>query len=152
VLGLPYLLDPATLETKGKDTLNGVLNDSHCLAAHFRYDAATDRLVNFRSVVLNPCVSCACRACGVWCACVWCVRVWCVRVRVCVNLRTSSFQLAMSGKCKLFIYEFARDWKLLSKQVHSFESYYYCRSPFRLLLLLLLLFLFVSNIPCGCCD
>jgi len=82
--GLPYLLDPATLETKGKDTLNGALNDSHCLAAHFRYDAAADRLVNF------------------------------------------SFQLAMSGKCKLFIYEFDKDWKLLSKQIHSFESYYYC--------------------------
>jgi carotenoid cleavage dioxygenase-like enzyme len=58
VLGLPYLLDPATLETKGKDTLNGALNDSHCLAAHFRYDAATDRLVNFRFVVLHPCVVC----------------------------------------------------------------------------------------------
>jgi all-trans-8'-apo-beta-carotenal 15,15'-oxygenase len=46
--GLPYLLDPATLETKGKETLNGVLKESHCLAAHFRYDSAADRLVTFR--------------------------------------------------------------------------------------------------------
>ncbi len=89
VSGLPYLLDPATLETKGKDTLNGALNDSHCLAAHFRYDAATDRLVNFRSVVLSPCVSCACRACGV-CVCV-------CACGVCVCVCVSTYARAVSS-------------------------------------------------------
>lgn len=46
--GLPYALDPVTLETQGKETLNGVLKESRCLAAHFRYDPFTDRLVTFR--------------------------------------------------------------------------------------------------------
>jgi all-trans-8'-apo-beta-carotenal 15,15'-oxygenase len=86
---LPYGLDPVTLETKGKETLGGVLKESRCLAAHFRYDPFTDRLVTF------------------------------------------SFQLAMSGSCKLFIYEFDRQWQLLSKQTHSFENYYYCTPPQR---------------------
>jgi len=82
--GLPYSLDPATLETHGKETLGGVLKESRCLAAHFRYDPSTDRLVTF------------------------------------------SFQLYMSGQCKLFIYEFDRQWELLSNQVHSLEKFYYC--------------------------
>ena len=46
--GLPYLLDPTTLDTVGKETLNGVLDEPRCLAAHFRYDMVNDRLVTFR--------------------------------------------------------------------------------------------------------
>lgn len=48
--GLPYELDPATLETRGKDTLGGALDEARCLAAHFRVDRKTDRLVTFRFV------------------------------------------------------------------------------------------------------
>eukprot|EP01126_Amoeba_proteus_P049638 TRINITY_DN5817_c0_g1_i12.p1 TRINITY_DN5817_c0_g1~~TRINITY_DN5817_c0_g1_i12.p1 ORF type:complete len:271 (-),score=33.81 TRINITY_DN5817_c0_g1_i12:79-891(-) len=43
--GLPYELDPRTLETKGKATLDNVLNSSKCLAAHFRIDSQNNRLV-----------------------------------------------------------------------------------------------------------
>jgi len=51
--GLPYNLDPKTLETHGKDTLNGALSESGCLAAHFRYDRLRDCLVTF-SFKLSP--------------------------------------------------------------------------------------------------
>eukprot|EP01102_Stenamoeba_stenopodia_P021763 TRINITY_DN8865_c0_g1_i1.p1 TRINITY_DN8865_c0_g1~~TRINITY_DN8865_c0_g1_i1.p1 ORF type:complete len:572 (-),score=88.42 TRINITY_DN8865_c0_g1_i1:122-1837(-) len=43
--GLPYSLDPDTLETIRKDTLNGALAQAGCLAAHFRLDTAMNRLV-----------------------------------------------------------------------------------------------------------
>jgi len=82
--GLPYYLDPATLETVGKDDLNGTLKGSRCLAAHFRHDPVSNRLVTF------------------------------------------SFQLAMSGQCRLFIYEFDHTWQVKNKQVHSFDHFYYC--------------------------
>eukprot|EP00012_Vannella_robusta_P007097 CAMPEP_0206194036 /NCGR_PEP_ID=MMETSP0166-20121206/6946_1 /ASSEMBLY_ACC=CAM_ASM_000260 /TAXON_ID=95228 /ORGANISM="Vannella robusta, Strain DIVA3 518/3/11/1/6" /LENGTH=501 /DNA_ID=CAMNT_0053610909 /DNA_START=69 /DNA_END=1574 /DNA_ORIENTATION=+ len=45
--GLPYSLDPVTLETIGRDNLGGALDESNCLAAHFRYDSVHDRLVTF---------------------------------------------------------------------------------------------------------
>lgn len=48
---LPYRLDPATLETLGTETLNGVLADSKAFAAHPWIDPGTadqePRLVNF---------------------------------------------------------------------------------------------------------
>lgn len=43
--GLPYSLDPVTLETIRKDTLNGALAQAGCLAAHFRLDTSVNRLV-----------------------------------------------------------------------------------------------------------
>ena len=45
--GLPYCLDPVTLDTIGKDTLGGVLDKANCLAAHFRIDSKQDLLVTF---------------------------------------------------------------------------------------------------------
>lgn len=42
-----------------------------------------------------------------------------------------SFQLAMSGRCQLFIYEFDRQWTVLRKQVHAIEDYYYCTCSFQ---------------------
>ncbi len=56
--GLPHTLDPETLETKGRDTLNGVLENNfsridHMIApelpfsAHPKIDAKTDKLYNF---------------------------------------------------------------------------------------------------------
>jgi all-trans-8'-apo-beta-carotenal 15,15'-oxygenase len=49
----PHRLDPQTLETLGKDSLNGVLADGEAFAAHPRFDPSCDRdggnpcLVNF---------------------------------------------------------------------------------------------------------
>jgi len=45
--GLPYRLDPKTLETIGKETLGGALADAKSLGAHFRYDPTNHRLVSF---------------------------------------------------------------------------------------------------------
>lgn len=45
--GLPYCLNPGTLETIGKDTLGGALDKANCLAAHFRYDSKRNLLVTF---------------------------------------------------------------------------------------------------------
>lgn len=45
--GLPYSLNPTTLETIGRDDLNGTLSRAKCLAAHFRYDPAKNTLVTF---------------------------------------------------------------------------------------------------------
>eukprot|EP01087_Luapelamoeba_hula_P012811 TRINITY_DN3615_c0_g1_i1.p1 TRINITY_DN3615_c0_g1~~TRINITY_DN3615_c0_g1_i1.p1 ORF type:complete len:606 (+),score=93.57 TRINITY_DN3615_c0_g1_i1:69-1886(+) len=82
--GLPYELDPVTLETKGKTDLNGALKDARCLAAHYRYCPFTNRLVSF------------------------------------------SFQLTMSGKCKLFIHEFDHQFNIVKQQEHQIEEFYYC--------------------------
>jgi carotenoid cleavage dioxygenase-like enzyme len=46
--GLPYALNPRTLETEGKETLGGVLKPARCLAAHYRIDTARNRLITFR--------------------------------------------------------------------------------------------------------
>jgi all-trans-8'-apo-beta-carotenal 15,15'-oxygenase len=49
----PHRLDPRTLETLGKDSLNGVLSDGEAFAAHPRFDRSCDQdggapcLVNF---------------------------------------------------------------------------------------------------------
>lgn len=45
--GLPYCLNPDTLETIGRDNLGGALDEANCLAAHFRYDSKQDLLVTF---------------------------------------------------------------------------------------------------------
>ncbi|KAG0268375.1 hypothetical protein DFQ27_006867 [Actinomortierella ambigua] len=43
-VGLPYCLDPTSLETLGEDNLNGTLS-LKVLGAHYRYDPYLDRLV-----------------------------------------------------------------------------------------------------------
>ena len=48
--GVPYCLDPHTLETLGPDNLNGHLQLG-CFAAHFRIDS--ERKVNWFLVVEN---------------------------------------------------------------------------------------------------
>lgn len=45
--GLPYSLNPDTLETIGKETLGGALDAANCLAAHFRIDSKQNLLVTF---------------------------------------------------------------------------------------------------------
>ncbi|PRP77833.1 hypothetical protein PROFUN_14152 [Planoprotostelium fungivorum] len=45
--GMPYNLDPRTLETKGREDIGGNLERSKSLAAHSRYDKKKDRLVTF---------------------------------------------------------------------------------------------------------
>jgi len=50
--GLPYRLDPATLDTIQEDNLDGLLNDPDSFGAHFRIDATNDVLVAF-SLKLN---------------------------------------------------------------------------------------------------
>jgi all-trans-8'-apo-beta-carotenal 15,15'-oxygenase len=54
--GLPYALDPATLETVGKDTLDGALDESKCLGAHFRVDPVSKNLFvfSFKLIPGNP--------------------------------------------------------------------------------------------------
>eukprot|EP00743_Colponemidia_sp_Colp-15_P008547 GILK01009302.1.p1 GENE.GILK01009302.1~~GILK01009302.1.p1 ORF type:complete len:586 (-),score=77.87 GILK01009302.1:70-1827(-) len=44
--GLPYRLDPFTLETIGVETLDGVLKESGCFSAHYRFDDAQKRMVS----------------------------------------------------------------------------------------------------------
>ncbi|KAL6075485.1 Dioxygenase [Balamuthia mandrillaris] len=51
--GLPYRLHPETLETIGKETLSGALDEARCLAAHFRVDRKRDLLVSF-SLQMDP--------------------------------------------------------------------------------------------------
>jgi all-trans-8'-apo-beta-carotenal 15,15'-oxygenase len=45
--GLPWILDPYTLETRGQLTLNGRLNDASPFSAHPKFDAATQEIFNF---------------------------------------------------------------------------------------------------------
>ena len=51
--GSPYQLDPHTLHTIGKSTFQGILPSDTPLAAHYRIDAKTGRLVMF-SAQPNP--------------------------------------------------------------------------------------------------
>ncbi len=43
----PYRLDPATLETLGKEYFDGVLSEGEAFAAHPRFDPVSNHLVNF---------------------------------------------------------------------------------------------------------
>jgi len=45
--GLPWELDPATLETLGQCTFNGRLNDASPMAAHPKFDGDTGEMFNF---------------------------------------------------------------------------------------------------------
>lgn len=45
--GLPWELDPETLETIGQFTFNGRLNDASPMAAHPKFDAETGEMFNF---------------------------------------------------------------------------------------------------------
>jgi all-trans-8'-apo-beta-carotenal 15,15'-oxygenase len=45
--GLPWELDPMTLETRGKFTFGGCLNDVSPFAAHPKFDPATGEMFNF---------------------------------------------------------------------------------------------------------
>jgi all-trans-8'-apo-beta-carotenal 15,15'-oxygenase len=45
--GLPWSLDPETLETQRQFTFNGRLNDASPFAAHPKFDAATQEMFNF---------------------------------------------------------------------------------------------------------
>ncbi len=45
--GLPWELDPVTLETRGQYTFNGRLNDASPFSAHPKFDAATHEMFNF---------------------------------------------------------------------------------------------------------
>ena len=74
--GLPYCLDPHTLNTLGPDDLGGQLK-LRTLAAHFRLDMEND--------VSILCVCCVC-VCVVCVCCVVCVFVCvCVRAHACVH-------------------------------------------------------------------
>jgi carotenoid cleavage dioxygenase-like enzyme len=45
--GLPWVLDPETLETQGQFTFNGRLNDASPFAAHPKFDTDTQEMFNF---------------------------------------------------------------------------------------------------------
>jgi all-trans-8'-apo-beta-carotenal 15,15'-oxygenase len=45
--GLPWLLDPYTLETRGQFTAQGRLNDASPFSAHPKFDAVTHEMFNF---------------------------------------------------------------------------------------------------------
>jgi all-trans-8'-apo-beta-carotenal 15,15'-oxygenase len=45
--GLPWALDPKTLETQGQFTFNGRLNEASPFAAHPKFDADTQEMFNF---------------------------------------------------------------------------------------------------------
>lgn len=45
--GLPWELDPVTLETRGQFTFNGRLNDASPFSAHPKFDAASGEMFNF---------------------------------------------------------------------------------------------------------
>lgn len=45
--GLPWALDPETLETQGQFTFNGRLNDASPFAAHPKFDTDTQEMFNF---------------------------------------------------------------------------------------------------------
>ena len=45
--GLPWEIDPETLETKGQFTFNGRLNDASPMAAHPKFDPETGEMFNF---------------------------------------------------------------------------------------------------------
>jgi all-trans-8'-apo-beta-carotenal 15,15'-oxygenase len=45
--GLPWALDPQTLETQGQFTFNGRLNEASPFAAHPKFDADTQEMFNF---------------------------------------------------------------------------------------------------------
>jgi all-trans-8'-apo-beta-carotenal 15,15'-oxygenase len=51
--GLPYAMNPYTLDTHGEDTMSGSLLPGSSFSAHPRFDAARERLVNF-GVRLKP--------------------------------------------------------------------------------------------------
>jgi carotenoid cleavage dioxygenase-like enzyme len=45
--GLPWVLDPKTLETRGQCTFNGRLNDASPFSAHPKFDVDTQEMFNF---------------------------------------------------------------------------------------------------------